>query len=74
MAVPEVHRRVGGEAVEVASPLDVGDPGALRGRDDDGQRVVVVRERRVFDRDGGGRRGLGPHRVDTDARDLTRHG
>ena len=29
VAVAEVHRRVGGQAVQVAAALDVGDPGAL---------------------------------------------
>ena len=42
VAVPEVHRRVRGEAVEVAPAVDVGHPGAVARRDDDRQRVVVV--------------------------------
>ena len=61
MPVAEVDGRVRGEAVEVAAALDVGDPGALGRRDDDRERVVVVRERasstamRVGGRAGGGR-------------------
>src|SRR5262249_54919565 len=43
VAVAEVQGGVAGEAVEVAPALHVGDPGALAGGDDDGQRVVVVR-------------------------------
>ena len=41
--VPEVQRRVGGEHVEVAPAIDVGDPGALGLGHDDRQGVVVVR-------------------------------
>ena len=42
--VAEVEGGVAGEGVEVAPALDVGDPGALGVRDDDGQRVVVARQ------------------------------
>ena len=34
LAVAEVHRRVRGQAVQVALAVDVGDPGAVAGRDD----------------------------------------
>ncbi len=43
VAMAEVQRRVGGQHVQVALALDVGDPGALGVGDDHGQRVVVVR-------------------------------
>ncbi len=42
MAVAEVERRVGGERVEVATALDVLDPGALAAADHNRQRRVVV--------------------------------
>ena len=58
VAVAEVHRRVGGQAVQVAAALDVGDPDALGGRGDDGQRRVVVRRVVIVERD----RGLGDDR------------
>ena len=54
VAVAEVHRRVGGQAVQVAAALDVGDPGALGAGRDHGQRRVVVRGVAVLDRDRGG--------------------
>ena len=38
VAVAEVERRVGGERVEVAAPVDVLDPGALAAADDHRQR------------------------------------
>jgi hypothetical protein len=40
--VTEVEGRVPGQEVEVPVAVDVGDPGPLRLRDDDGQGVVVV--------------------------------
>ena len=43
VSMSEVQRRVGGEHVEVAAALDVGDPGALGVGDHDGQGMVVVR-------------------------------
>ena len=52
VAVPEVHRRVGGEAVEVAPALDVGHPGAIAGCHDDGQRMIVVGGVLVLEADG----------------------
>ena len=39
----EVQGAVASQAVEVATPLDVGHPGALAGRQHHPQRVVVVR-------------------------------
>ena len=49
--VPEVERRVAGEAVEVAAAVDVGDPGALAVGEHDRQRVVVVRGVPLDERD-----------------------
>ena len=54
VVVAEIHRRVRGQAVEITPAIDVGDPGALRGRGDDRQRRVVVRGVAVLDRDCGG--------------------
>ena len=56
VAVPEVHRRVRSQAVQVAPALDVGDPGALGAGRDDGQWRVVVRGVAVIDGDRVGRR------------------
>ena len=53
VAVPEVDRRVGGQAVQVAAALDVGDPGALGAGRDHRQRRVVVRDVAVVDGDRG---------------------
>ena len=61
VAVSEVERRVGGEHVEVARPLDVGDPGALGLREDDGQRMVVVSATAVLGVDGLGCVGVRRH-------------
>jgi hypothetical protein len=64
IAVAEVHGRVGRKAVEVSLALDVRDPSAFTRRNHNGERVVVVREVRVLDRDqlGGSRRRDRPHR------------
>ena len=51
VSVPEVQGRVRRQQVEVALALDVGHPRALSARDDDGQRVVVVRDVRVLSGD-----------------------
>ena len=52
VTVSEVDRRVGREHVEVATALDIGDPGTLGLVDHDGDRVVVVRAVLVFELDG----------------------
>ncbi len=51
VAVPEVQRRVAGEAVEVTAAVDVGDPRAEAFVQDDGQRMVGVRGVLVVERD-----------------------
>ena len=51
MAVPEVDRRVGRQAVQVAAALDVGDPGAFGAGRHHRQRRVVVGDVAVVDGD-----------------------
>ena len=51
VAVPEVHRRIGGQAVEITPALDVGDPGTFSAGRDNGQWRVVVRGVAIVDGD-----------------------
>jgi len=51
VAVPLIHRRVGGEKIEVAIALDVPDPDALAACDDDLERVIVVGAVTILERD-----------------------
>ena len=51
VAVAEVQRGVAGEAVEVATAVDVGDPGAVAFVQHDGQRVIGVRGVRLVEGD-----------------------
>jgi hypothetical protein len=51
--VTEVDRRVRGEAVEVAAPVDVGDPGPVTRFHHDLKGVIVVRSVLVDEPDGG---------------------
>src|SRR5918992_2967489 len=56
MSMAEVQGRVGGQQVEVALALDVGDPGSLGLGYDDGEGMVVVGAVLLDERDQLGRR------------------
>src|SRR5690606_303204 len=53
VVVALVDRRICGEAVEVTAAFDVVEPGSLASREDDVERVVVVRGESSFEIDAG---------------------
>ena len=51
MTVPLIDRTIGAQAIEIATPFNVGHPRALGALDHQIERVIVVRAPGIFARD-----------------------